>query len=109
MTRKMEIVEIEIAEDTVLLAEVLVSNEVSDVTAWRRLRPENIQDSIKTIVKWAMDGVREAVPEQPDKLGVEFGLKLTAQSGKLTSVLAQASGDASIVVRVEWNRSKTTP
>jgi hypothetical protein len=49
------------------------------------------------------DTVRGSLPQTPDRVGVEFGLKLTAKTGSLVAALAQAGGEASVVVKLEWS------
>lgn len=62
----------------------------------------------------SFDGVREAVAAigtqltqawetvKPDEAQVEFGLKLTAKSGKLTGLLVEGGGEASLKVTLTW-------
>jgi hypothetical protein len=62
----------------------------------------------------SFDGVREtvtAIGQQlsqawrtvgPDEASVEFGLKLTAKSGKLTGLLVEGGGEATLVVTLTW-------
>jgi hypothetical protein len=64
----------------------------------------------------SFDGVRDTIEALADQLGqvwdrvkpseasVEFGLSLTAKSGKLTGLLVDAGGEASLTVTVTWKR-----
>jgi hypothetical protein len=64
----------------------------------------------------SFDGVRdtvEAVASQlgqvwekvkPSEASVEFGLALTAKAGKLTGLLVDAGGEASLTVTLTWKR-----
>jgi hypothetical protein len=41
------------------------------------------------------------------RFGLEFGVKLAVRSGALTSVIAQAGGEATAVIRLEWEKATT--
>lgn len=62
-----------------------------------------LQEQISAIAGWVDESLRAALPRRPDRLGVDFGVKFTLKAGKLFSVLAEASGEASLVVRMEWD------
>ncbi|MFI6330784.1 CU044_2847 family protein [Micromonospora chersina] len=67
----------------------------------------------------SFDGVRDTVEAIAGQLGqvwekvkpseatVEFGLALTAKAGKLTGLLVDASGEASLTVTLTWKRPET--
>lgn len=44
-----------------------------------------------------------SLPDQPDEIGVEFGLKLTAEAG---AVLASAGAEANYKVILKWKDKK---
>ncbi len=44
---------------------------------------------------------------KPDKMTAELGLKLAVKSGKLTGMLVEGSGTASLKVTLEWQRGNT--
>ncbi|MBY8874671.1 hypothetical protein K7640_22855 [Micromonospora sp. PLK6-60] len=64
----------------------------------------------------SFDGVRDTVEAIADELGqvwdrvkpseasVAFGLALTAKAGKLTGLLVDANGEASLTVTLTWKR-----
>lgn len=66
---------------------------------WRELSEQVAKTS-----RWVVAAVKEGLPEQPDRLGVEFGIKLTTQTGELLGVLAKAGAEASVLVRLEWDK-----
>jgi hypothetical protein len=41
---------------------------------------------------------------KPSEASVEFGLKLTAKSGKLTGLIVEGGGEASLTVTLRWQR-----
>lgn len=65
----------------------------------------------------SFDGVRETVEGiatdltkvwdkvRPSEACVEFGLKLTAKSGKLTGLIVEGGGEASLRVTLTWKRA----
>jgi hypothetical protein len=103
MPQGVEIVEVELPDGSTFDAEVAVSR-MADVAAWDRFRVDQLKDSVEKVTAWVWESVREALPDQPDKVGVQFGLKLAVKSGKLTSVLAEAGGEASVTISLEWNK-----
>lgn len=62
----------------------------------------------------SFDGVRDTIQvigEQltaawekvkPSEASVEFGLKLTAKSGRLTGLIVDGSGEASLTIKLTW-------
>ncbi|MBP2472388.1 hypothetical protein JOF53_001260 [Crossiella equi] len=65
-----------------------------------------LQEQIAAIAGWVATAVHTSLPRKPDRVGVDFGVKLGVKSGKLFSVLAEASGEASLTVRLEWDNSR---
>src|SRR5437763_11781414 len=60
-------------------------------------------DELRATVSGVSDTVRTALGHlRPDELQIEFGLELALKTGKLTSVLAEASGTASLKVTLGW-------
>jgi len=54
--------------------------------------------------------VREKLePLRPSKATVEFGVSFSASSGKLTSLVFEGKGDASLTVTLEWDRPPDGP
>ena len=114
-----EIVEVEMPDGTVINAEVVIADSIADVGAGRRLRLDEAKDSIASFVRWAVgtlgvpaeDAATVPAPEpvsppgmRLSKVGLEFGLALTVKSGTVTSAIASVGGQASAVVRLEWER-----
>lgn len=55
-------------------------------------------------VRGVVTSVRQALAEHsPDSLEVEFGIEITARTGRVLSVLAEAGGTAQIRVTASWN------
>jgi hypothetical protein len=118
-----EIVEVVLPDGSLVNAEVSIEDSITDVGVQPRLSLKDARKSVTSFVRWAVEnvGVAEAdaegdvPPDAPDvmpsppgmtlsRLGLEFGLKLAVKTGTLTSVIAGASGEATAIVRLEWER-----
>ncbi len=97
-----EIVEVELPDGEIVLAEVEVAD--GDVSALDRFKLDEIGPAAARIGVSVKDGVLRSLPRKPDRLGISFGLKLAVKSGKLASVLAEASTEASVTITMEWDR-----
>jgi hypothetical protein len=70
---------------------------------------------------FSFDGIRHALEEIgaqvvrawqqvcPDEASVEFGLSVSAKSGKLTAVLVEGGADASLKITMKWTRTPAAP
>lgn len=59
-------------------------------------------------VRGVVASVRNAIDEhQPNSLTVEFAIEITAKTGALLSVLAEAGGTAQVKVTASWDRRDT--
>jgi hypothetical protein len=102
------IVEVQLPDGETVLAEVAVRG--GDVGALDHfLRLDQARATAVRIAQWAKDSVLAALPERPDRFGVQVGLNLMVRSGVLVSVLAAASTEASITISMEWDRDREHP
>lgn len=64
----------------------------------------NMDDVLKDIMIVAkkLESIKDAIT--PDEVSVEFGIGMTLKSGRLTSVLVDGEGDASIKVKLTWKK-----
>lgn len=114
-----EIIEIAMPDGTVINAEVSVSDSITDVGVRSRLNLGEAKESITSFVHWAVSGLGLSLgdgvvrPEELEsvppgmtlgRVGLEFGLKLAVKGGTLISVIAAVGGEATAVVRLEWER-----
>ena len=60
---------------------------------------DGVRDTIEAIAG-QMAGVWQRV--KPSEASVEFGLKVTGKSGKLTGLLVEGGGEASLKVTLTW-------
>jgi hypothetical protein len=98
------IVPVMLPDGSEILAEVVVSRTGGDARTNRVLSLDSIRDDVARIGQFLADTVQHALPDPPDRYGVDFGLKLTVESKGLTSVLAKVAGEATVTVRMEWDR-----
>jgi hypothetical protein len=70
----------------------------STVAASRRLLEEMLAQTRETAAS-ALSAFREG-PDSPDKVEVEFGVKLTAQAG---AVIAKTAAEGHFLVRLQWS------
>jgi hypothetical protein len=67
-------------------------------------------DEFRAVVHGVSDSLRLALSGlRPDEVSVEFGVELALKTGKLTSVLAEASGKASVRVMLAWRDGRSIP
>lgn len=69
-----------------------------------RLSFDGVRDTIEAIAG-QVAGVWQRV--RPSEASVEFGLKVTAKSGKLTGLLVEGGGEASLRVTLTWRSPET--
>lgn len=105
MDRRVEVVEVQVPSGDVFFAEVEVP--AGGDARWgsgRRFSLEDARANVVSIGSWVFDTVRGSLPQPPDRVGVEFGLKFTVKTGGLVAALAEAGGEASVVVKLEWSK-----
>jgi hypothetical protein len=95
--------EVHLDNGEVILVEV-VRGGGADVGASSRLHLSQVRETLGGVSRWAFESVRDALPQPPDRLEVEFGLKLAVKSGRLFGVLAETGGEGSITVRMSWDQ-----
>jgi hypothetical protein len=71
----------------------------TDVSALDHLSLKDVADSIQEIAATIGDALKKATPR---KASVTFGIEVAVQAGKLTSLLVQGSGTATLNVTLEW-------
>jgi hypothetical protein len=97
--RESEIVEVELPDGAVLLAEVEVLD--GDVALLDRFKLDRFAAAAR-LGDWARQAVLKAVPKRPDRL-VQVVMKLVVKGGVLAGVVAETSGEASLNLTMEWD------
>ncbi len=64
-------------------------------------------------VRTAIEGIATELAQvwqrvRPSEASVEFGLKVTGKSGKLTGLLVEGGGEATLSVTLTWKQPETT-
>ncbi len=98
-----ELVEVTLPDGDVIWVELDVPSG-ADI-AWRgkqKLTWDDLRMQVLKITKLVAESVKSALPDRPTRLGLEFGIKLTAETGPLVAALAKAGAEASVVVRLDW-------
>jgi hypothetical protein len=96
-----ELVQIELPDGQVVLAEVETYD--GDVGFSDRFKLDQVGAAAAKVGMWAHDSALKAIPKRPDRIGVQIGMKLAVKGGALTSVIANMSGEGSVVVTMEWD------
>ncbi|MGH3392537.1 MAG: CU044_2847 family protein [Actinomadura sp.] len=63
---------------------------------------DGVRDTISAIATQVGEACQQV---SPDEASIEFGLSLTAKAGKLTGLLVEGSGAASLKVTLSWRKS----
>jgi Trypsin-co-occurring domain 1 len=71
----------------------------ADVNALDALKFEEVANTIQTIASTIGSALKHSAPS---KGTVSFGLQVAVESGKLTSLLVQGSGTATLNITLEW-------
>jgi hypothetical protein len=95
-----EVVEVELEDGEIILAEVSLTG--GDVGTWDRFKMDAVRSAIGKMGRWARDSVLRDLLDPPQKVSIEFGIKLAVKSGELVNILAESSGEATITVAMEW-------
>lgn len=92
-----ESIRVEVAEDTDGIVRVARPGDVAAVAQ------ESLQrslDRIRPVAAAVWEKLRD-LPQTPDRVSVEFGIKLSAEAGV---IVARGATEANFVVTLEWSR-----
>jgi hypothetical protein len=82
--------------------------EVADAAGPAAIRSDGVLsfDGVRATVEGIATELAKAWEKvRPSEASVEFGLKLTAKSGKLTGLVVEGGGEASLKVTLTWTQS----
>jgi hypothetical protein len=100
MERTTEIVPVQTANGKIVQVQVTALGGEEDIAISDYLPSfEEVTDAIEEISS-AMVGAIGKI--KPQRASVEFGVEVAAQEGKLTALLVQGSGTASVKITLEW-------
>ena len=96
------------------IVEVKLDNGATALVAARRIGggaskvgavPEFDLDAVAEVLEGISTKLQSAVAKAaPDKVSVELGLELVVKAGKLTALVVEGQGTASLKVGLEWQR-----
>ncbi|MBS1829672.1 MAG: hypothetical protein JST93_30510 [Acidobacteria bacterium] len=91
-----------------ILIQLVPSNESvdADASAFEGL-PENVSlDGLWNVVAGFAELAENAFKKvKPNKLGIEFGVDVTAEAGTLTALIVKGAGKATIKISMQWENS----
>ncbi|MEU8516674.1 CU044_2847 family protein [Kitasatospora sp. NPDC048722] len=79
------------------------SGDAGAVSAAARHTFDQVRETVQAVGQWAKDTAVKC--GDPSSFEVEFGVTLSVQAGRLIGVLAEAGGEASLNVRLTWDRA----
>ncbi len=92
---------------------VEVDKPTGDASRLRSANPNELVEKAKQTLETSLEKVRPAaaaiisrlrtISEPPDEIGVEFGIKLSADAGV---ILASAGAEANFTVTLTWKRKE---
>jgi Trypsin-co-occurring domain 1 len=97
MAVRHEIIPVRLADGVTMHIEATMLGE--EEVAFNLLSFKDVTDTLASIAE-AITGVMQKV--KPKKAGVEFGLEIGVESGKLTALLVQGSSKANLKITLEW-------
>jgi hypothetical protein len=103
---RVTIVPIELPDGERIFAEVTAPSG-GDVGAGRFGQLTDLGADISRISRFVVSAVRDNLPEAPRRYGVQFGIKLSAETGPLVAVLTKATAEANLVVHLEWENENS--
>ena len=72
--------------------------------------PELAGEQLTKLTEGVVNNVRDAVSQyEADEISIDFGIELTAKTGRVIGVLAEVGGTASIVVHLTWRGQQHSP
>lgn len=87
------------SDGTEFFVEVVEASGVGTVGLGDTLSFDGVADTVTAVAR-SLSSAWEVI--RPDEATVEFGLKVTAKSGKLTGLLVEGGGEASLKVTLTW-------
>jgi hypothetical protein len=93
------ILEVAVGEGSTLQVVALDYGGAEDVAALGPISLDSVIDTIKDLagsIKTAIDTIA------PERASVEFGVQVAVKAGKLTALLVEGSGQASLKVTLGW-------
>jgi len=101
MNNKFSIIPIELDDGTVVKIEVIMINPNEDV-GLKLIQFNEVSKVIEKISKTVIASLKKVSPQ---KIKIELGVYIGIESGQLTALLTQGTGNANFKIALEWNES----
>jgi hypothetical protein len=100
-------VSLDLGEGAVVLVRPTVIDEadLQQVSWTDRVDAEVFFASIRRLATLLIDALSAAAPT---RITAEFGIQAGVKAGKLTALLVEGQGEATITVTLEWDRAKAS-
>lgn len=98
MKSRQEIVPVQLADGTKLNIKATILGGEEDV-AFKLFSFDDVTDTIEHVSTALTAALKKA---KPKKASVEFGLEIAVEAGKLTALLVESSGTATLKITLEW-------
>jgi hypothetical protein len=83
------------------------TNDAHDVGFAEKI-PQLAREQLTKLTEGVVANVREAVSEfEADEVSLDFGIELSAKTGRVIGVLAEVGETASIVVHLTWRNDRS--
>ncbi|MEU4997127.1 CU044_2847 family protein [Streptomyces sp. NPDC021622] len=108
------IAQIRLDDGTAVWARITEAQEIDGGSGFRDTgvgdRVIDMASGLSDVVSGVVCSLRAGLaPTGPVEVAVNFGIELSAQSGKVVSVLADGGGKASVSVSLTWTEPATEP
>jgi hypothetical protein len=99
MEERTEPVEVKLSNGSVIYIESVVMPGVEDISAFDTVSFDEISAAIEGVAESILASLRKV---KPRKASVEFGIEVTAGTGRLTTMIVKGAGNANLKVTLEW-------
>ena len=90
---------ISLPNGTTILADIEPGSTAESDVSWKSFSFDEIGERIVGVAQSLDAAVRKV---KPSSASVEFGIELSAESGKLTALLVKGSGKANLKITLNW-------
>lgn len=100
-------VQIKMSDDSLIYIEVTKIGD-QPVSSNKDVKLKDVTDQIAKIGKDLAQSIKSISEDlKPDEVGLEVGLDVAVESGRLTSVLVKGTSKANFKISMKWNISST--
>lgn len=101
--RDTRILNVQLANGDIIKAEVSLAGGERDVRSNNTYAFEDFAKKLDSIIGGIAGEIKQVLEvTAPKKVGIEFGIEISLESGQLTAMLVKGTGTTSFKVTVEW-------